>query len=468
VTSPAIASFDIAFSNGFGIAPGMTLVDDVIAHDVGHVLGTGTLWNENGDYFTRSGPYTGSYGLRTCRDEFDPDAAFVPLDIMRSCCVVAEPQCLSGRFDRDGDGTTSTMDDLAMLVERPANSYFGDENVDGDFNSSDFGRVLAVGKYEDDTAANSTGAKGDWNADGEFSSADLIVAAAAGGYEVGPRAAAASVPELTAVLLATIGCFAVFSVGQRWCCRHRGRQLGMRMIWNLNLGTMTVAHRTRMNPTNSDDAKQRLSEDAAMTPETSIGWLEALKRGDRHATAWRYLVETYGPFLRAILARKGLRAQAADDVVQNVLLVIVRRLPEFERQRTGSFRTWLRSITVNCLRDYWKAEGKHRPAAGACHVQSLIEELQDAHSELSQIWNREHAHHVVGLLLEAVRKDFEPKTIEVFKQLALLKAPVDDVARRFEITPNACFIARSRVMKRLKVLSRDIFGHDDSLDGLAR
>jgi RNA polymerase sigma factor (sigma-70 family) len=555
--------------NGFGVSK-MNLLDDVIAHEVGHVLGIGTLWAENAVYVQGSGQYTGAHGLQAYRDEFDPDADFIPvelaggqgvadahwdqilrwsaeegdprnplslspllgivddrgrdfgmeqmtstldpdygapflsnttvqslrdlgytvvgtfprnpgdlnedglvnvvdIDILRACRASADAECLSDRFDLDGDGTMATFDDLMRLVRDYANTYFGDANVDGEFNSGDFVTVLAAGEYEDEIAGNSTWATGDWNADGDFTSADLIVALAEGGYEIGPRAAVASVPEPNGFMLLTFGCIAILSLRKCWSGRSRGTHRHRQTIGNHDSGTTQGDHSTRTHPLRVLEPQIRpLSEAWFMTRETSIGWLNSLKRGGPYASGWGYLVGSYGPFLRGILARRGLKDEAADDVVQNVLLVIVRRLPEFERQRTGSFRSWLRSITVNCLRDYWKAEGRNHPATGNSQLHGVIEELQDAESELSQIWNREHAHHVVGLLLDAIQNDFEPRTIAIFKQLTLAKAPVDEVAGQFQITPNACFIARSRVMKRLKTLSRELFGADDSLDGLGR
>ena len=75
-------------------------------------------------------------------------------------------------------------------------TYFGDSNLDGEFNSSDFVFVFTKVEYEDGIADNSTWESGDWNGDGEFDSADFVTAFQANGFEQGPRAAAtAMAPE---------------------------------------------------------------------------------------------------------------------------------------------------------------------------------------------------------------------------------------------------------------------------------
>ncbi len=54
----------------------------VIAHEMGHVLGIGTLWTQNGVYVNGTGEYTGANALAEFRDEFNqPDAEFIPVEL---------------------------------------------------------------------------------------------------------------------------------------------------------------------------------------------------------------------------------------------------------------------------------------------------------------------------------------------------------------------------------------------------
>jgi RNA polymerase sigma-70 factor (ECF subfamily) len=185
-------------------------------------------------------------------------------------------------------------------------------------------------------------------------------------------------------------------------------------------------------------------------PETSASLLERLRDG-ADSESWDRLVSLYTPLIRGWLARHGLPRQDADDVTQNVLAVLVRRLPDFERQpRAGAFRRWLRTITVNCLRDFWRAE-KHRPRAGlGDEVNDLLEQLADPESGLSRQWDQEHDRHVTNQLLEQIRHRFEPTTWEAFRRVALLGQAPADVAAELGVTVNAVFISRSRVLSRLR------------------
>ena len=91
--------------------------------------------------------------------------------------------------------------DRRVWVQELANTYFGDSNLDGEFNSSDFVQVFKNGQYEDDVAGNSVWADGDWNGDGDFDSGDFVLAFKDGGYEIGPRTAVLSVPEPTSFVM---------------------------------------------------------------------------------------------------------------------------------------------------------------------------------------------------------------------------------------------------------------------------
>ena len=112
-------------------------------------------------------------------------------------------------FDLDNDGLVND-EDRRVWIEDLKNSYFGDSDLDGEFNSSDFVLVFTAGEYEDDVELNSVWATGDWNGDREFTSSDFVSAFQGGGFEIGPRPAVAAVPEpstLTLLLLAIVGCF---------------------------------------------------------------------------------------------------------------------------------------------------------------------------------------------------------------------------------------------------------------------
>ena len=100
--------------------------------------------------------------------------------------VAIKNQSTDLKFDVNGDGSVSVNDRRHWIVELN-NTYFGDSNLDGEFDSSDFISVFQAAQYEDGVGGNSTWATGDWSGDCDFDSGDFIVAFQEAGYDVGPR-----------------------------------------------------------------------------------------------------------------------------------------------------------------------------------------------------------------------------------------------------------------------------------------
>jgi RNA polymerase sigma-70 factor (ECF subfamily) len=192
--------------------------------------------------------------------------------------------------------------------------------------------------------------------------------------------------------------------------------------------------------------------------ETSFSLLERLREGPNE-TAWQHMVDLYSPLIRNWLRRYSLQDQDADDLVQDVLAVVVRKLPEFKKKaQIGAFRRWLRSITVNCLREFWRSQRFQPKVAGTGNegFADVLDQLEDPESALSKVWDREHDEHVTRRLLEMIRPRFEAKTWQAFQRVALEGASVDQVAEELGLSVNAVFIAKSRVIHMLRQEGQDL------------
>lgn len=167
-------------------------------------------------------------------------------------------------------------------------------------------------------------------------------------------------------------------------------------------------------------------------------------------TAWERLLALYGPLLRRWLHRYDLQSSDVEDVLQDVLLVVSRDIPAFDHNgRTGAFRLWLKSVMVNRIRDHWRK--RNRPAEpGRSDRESQLAELEDPHSQLTHLWNREHDRYVLDQLLKMVRPHFQPSTWEAFRLVSIEGYGAEDAAAVLGMTTNAVFIARSRVLSRLR------------------
>jgi RNA polymerase sigma-70 factor (ECF subfamily) len=183
--------------------------------------------------------------------------------------------------------------------------------------------------------------------------------------------------------------------------------------------------------------------------ETSVSLLERLA-GAPTDDDWRRLNDLYQPLLRAWMARAGVPPADADDLVQEVLLVVFREVGGFERRGQGAFRAWLRIILAHRVRDYFRA-CQHRPtAAGGSDFLRQLDELESPDSALSRLWDRQHDEQVAASLLRRVEGDFAPATWQAFRRHVLEGEPAIRVAQELGQSLNSVLLAKSRVLKRLR------------------
>jgi RNA polymerase sigma-70 factor (ECF subfamily) len=183
---------------------------------------------------------------------------------------------------------------------------------------------------------------------------------------------------------------------------------------------------------------------------TSISLLDRL-RLQPDADSWQRLVDLYTPLLQTWLRRHGLAAADMDDLVQDVLVVVVRKLPQFEHNRHhGAFRCWLRAIVANRLREFRRARQSRPLATGDSDFLARLEQLEDPASNLSRLWDAEHDRHVVQRALELMEPHFEPATWRAFRRTVHDGAPAAQVAAELGTSVNAVLLAKSRVLRRLR------------------
>jgi hypothetical protein len=213
--SPGFYSFEVAFpwesleetpaniqergSFGFGIA--INDDDDGGARDTQLMWATplGDLW-----HISESFPSVALVGGASTPGDFNSDGVLDAADI-DDLTGQSAGGLNPAAYDLNADALVNDVD-VRSWVRDLFNSWVGDANLDGQFNSSDLVAVLASGTYEADV--DSVWTSGDFNGDGRTNSADLVAALADGGYELGPRAAVAAVPEPSGMLLAVMALLA--------------------------------------------------------------------------------------------------------------------------------------------------------------------------------------------------------------------------------------------------------------------
>jgi RNA polymerase sigma-70 factor (ECF subfamily) len=172
------------------------------------------------------------------------------------------------------------------------------------------------------------------------------------------------------------------------------------------------------------------------------------QRDDPHS--WDRLVALYTPLLHSWLARHAVQPADRDDLVQDVLLVVLRELPQFKHnRRPGAFRTWLRTILANRLRMFWRERPRRLTISGTEFVRR-VDDLTDPDSDLSRTWDQEHDRSIIGRILQLLRPEFAAGTWQAFRRVVLEGADPAAVAAELGVTVSTVYSAKSRIMKRFR------------------
>jgi RNA polymerase sigma-70 factor (ECF subfamily) len=175
------------------------------------------------------------------------------------------------------------------------------------------------------------------------------------------------------------------------------------------------------------------------------------RNGDEEA--WEDLCVIYRPLIVGWLRRQGVASGDIDDLVQEILLKVVRNLPSFKHSgRRGAFRSWLRTIAHNNCCDYWKAPARHAvmPAGDGA---AALEQLEDPDSALNRSWDEEHDRYVLRCLLDLMKLEFEPPTMRAFLRVTLEGATTAQAAAEAGVSVDAIYAGRSRILRRLRELA---------------
>ena len=176
--------------------------------------------------------------------------------------------------------------------------------------------------------------------------------------------------------------------------------------------------------------------------DTSLTWLERLIDAPGEAE-WQRLSDVYGPLLAVWVERAGVAHEEIDDVVQEVLIVVVRRVADFEYQHPGAFRGWLRAILSHQLKKYFREKPRLN-----CRIS--LENIEAPGSVESALLDREHDEYLALRAMRIIEHEFEPKTWAAFRKQVIDHSRPHEVARELGISTNAVIKAKSRVLKRLR------------------
>lgn len=175
-------------------------------------------------------------------------------------------------------------------------------------------------------------------------------------------------------------------------------------------------------------------------------------RDQRDGQAWSQFVEIYSPLIYGFGRKHGLQDADAVDLTQEVLRIVARTAERFEYDaKLGSFRGWLFTIVRNELRTWLSRQQRIVVASGESKIENVADDVTE-----SAIWDQDHERRLFAWAAEQVQQEVQPDTWQAFWRTAVDGQAGKDVAADLKMSVAAVYLAKSRVMARLKELVREL------------
>lgn len=184
-------------------------------------------------------------------------------------------------------------------------------------------------------------------------------------------------------------------------------------------------------------------------PDTQASLIARVKN-PADAAAWTEFLAIYRPVVYRLARAKGLQDSDAEDLAQRVFLSVSRAIGAWEPTAAAPpFRVWLFKITRNAILNALTRKHPDQPA-GSTSVWELLHQHPATEDGSSEEFLKESRREAFRWAAEEIRNEFSPVTWNLFWQTAIVGQPAEEVAAQYRRTPGAVYMARFRVMKRLK------------------
>jgi len=197
------------------------------------------------------------------------------------------------------------------------------------------------------------------------------------------------------------------------------------------------------------------------SPLTRASLLVQLRTGSNHI-AWQEFVKLYGPVIYGFARKRGLQDADAADLMQDVMRSVsaaIGRL-DYDRQQ-GTFRGWLFTITRNKIFNFLSARRIRPQGSGDSATNQLLNSHPDE-EDGSTAWEMEYQRRLASLAMEQIKSEFQDNTWRAFWLTSVEGASAAEVSKQLGLSTGAIYVAKSRVLARLKEAVETIRQQEDS------
>jgi len=176
--------------------------------------------------------------------------------------------------------------------------------------------------------------------------------------------------------------------------------------------------------------------------------------------SWQEFYNTYSRLIFSVALRAGLRNCEAEEVLQETVIAVSKKMPVFKYDPSRSFKAWLLHTTQWRISDQFKKrQPQLSPMADRTRTKSrtsTVERIPDPAGFLETIWDQEYEDNIIEAAMERVKRQVKAKQFQIYDLYVLKKWSVEKVASTMGVKPGAVYLAKFRikylVKKELKAL----------------
>jgi RNA polymerase sigma-70 factor (ECF subfamily) len=167
--------------------------------------------------------------------------------------------------------------------------------------------------------------------------------------------------------------------------------------------------------------------------------------------SWQEFFDTYWKFIYSIARKSELTDAEAEDVVQETLLTVAKKMPTFHYDpMIGRFKGWLATITRSRIVDQVRKRGRLVSASPiAADTTKTAEVVDSATQQFDKLWDAEWNNNLLEAAKARVRRRADPQQYQLYDYYVTKEWPPQKVAEHFGVSIDRVYLAKHRIGKMI-------------------
>jgi RNA polymerase sigma factor (sigma-70 family) len=201
--------------------------------------------------------------------------------------------------------------------------------------------------------------------------------------------------------------------------------------------------------------KNFMSKDSTPSEFTRQSLLERLKNWN-DSSSWKAFFETYWRLIFAVARRAGLSEAEAEDVVQETIIAVARKMPDFHYDRSvGTFKGYLMFLTRSRIADHYRrksyqSQGERHPRETPMDQEILENQADLGGVDLDAVWEHEWKTQLLEAAMDRVRERSQARQFQMFQLHVCKGLTAREVATRLKVKLPEVYFAKYKISAAIK------------------